>query len=435
MDKQRTYPFLPDDKCLTEQQLFDYIDGKLSDPEMHRAEKHLLDCDMCSDALEGFEKIKHRDKVTSYPPNKIPEKAAQEIAKDDEPNEPKIIPIRSNRRSLYAIAAAVVLILGITVVMRMNLSQDQPASKLAEQTTNVNPVLVSPEKQNTRTVDSAANNTNVAAVKSPEAKIDPNRSLASGGNQGADIKYEVDKSTTAGVVTDADIPSSPQQTNEDKFDLAHSMVIPDADANNDSSINQISMDDKMQQSDEAVNSGISSDRMENQQPTNTKAVSAKDNKKDQSEYYSQKNKDSSGKVAQRAPVNTGPAAQTQTTGGVYNAPAPTSNNGAAVNTDAISVDTSSEGNVLNERPSEEQVNLDYATGVKLLDAGQVNASLPYFDEVLQNPKNKNFEDAQWKKSIALIQLNRKDEAKVLLNEIVKKNGKYMKQAQDKLKTL
>ena len=49
--------------CPTENALFDYIDKKLSNPERHDIEKHLLDCEMCTDALEGLELLKDRNKL------------------------------------------------------------------------------------------------------------------------------------------------------------------------------------------------------------------------------------------------------------------------------------------------------------------------------------------------------------------------------------
>lgn len=40
---------------LTQQQLLSYHAGELDAAAMHRAERHLLDCELCSDALEGLE--------------------------------------------------------------------------------------------------------------------------------------------------------------------------------------------------------------------------------------------------------------------------------------------------------------------------------------------------------------------------------------------
>src|SRR6187455_1308483 len=43
-----------EEKCLTAEELLAYAQGKLSGAEAHRAEKHLLDCEFCSEALEGI---------------------------------------------------------------------------------------------------------------------------------------------------------------------------------------------------------------------------------------------------------------------------------------------------------------------------------------------------------------------------------------------
>ncbi|HET6992757.1 MAG TPA: hypothetical protein VFJ43_15595, partial [Bacteroidia bacterium] len=85
--------------------------------------------------------------------------------------------------------------------------------------------------------------------------------------------------------------------------------------------------------------------------------------------------------------------------------------------------------------SEKDLDLSYENGVKMLNAGQASASLVLFDEVLKNPNHHYYQDAQWEKSLALIQLNRKAEAKILLEEIVKKGGKYKSQAEAELKKL
>ena len=41
--------------CLSSQEMLDYTQGILSTQEQHRIEKHLLDCEFCSDSLEGIQ--------------------------------------------------------------------------------------------------------------------------------------------------------------------------------------------------------------------------------------------------------------------------------------------------------------------------------------------------------------------------------------------
>lgn len=43
--------------CISRQLLLSYRDGMLSRSDMHEVEKHLVDCDLCSEALEGLELI------------------------------------------------------------------------------------------------------------------------------------------------------------------------------------------------------------------------------------------------------------------------------------------------------------------------------------------------------------------------------------------
>ena len=43
--------------CISEDMLLEYAAGKLSPDQVHHVEKHLLECELCSDALEGLKMI------------------------------------------------------------------------------------------------------------------------------------------------------------------------------------------------------------------------------------------------------------------------------------------------------------------------------------------------------------------------------------------
>ncbi len=45
--------------CLSSQEMLDYTQGILSTQEQHRIEKHLLECEFCSDAMEGVQLMKN----------------------------------------------------------------------------------------------------------------------------------------------------------------------------------------------------------------------------------------------------------------------------------------------------------------------------------------------------------------------------------------
>jgi tetratricopeptide (TPR) repeat protein len=50
-------------ECLSEEHMLDYIDNKLTPQQRNRVEKHVLDCEICSDALEGYALISDRSKL------------------------------------------------------------------------------------------------------------------------------------------------------------------------------------------------------------------------------------------------------------------------------------------------------------------------------------------------------------------------------------
>lgn len=49
--------------CPTQQQLLDYVQGRLTGEEQHEVELHLADCDMCSEAVEGLSAFEQKEKI------------------------------------------------------------------------------------------------------------------------------------------------------------------------------------------------------------------------------------------------------------------------------------------------------------------------------------------------------------------------------------
>ncbi|MES2285965.1 MAG: energy transducer TonB [Bacteroidota bacterium] len=90
--------------CISEQTMFDYIDKKLSARESHSVEKHLLHCELCSDALEGLEHATNsRERIAT-----INQKIREYIA---EPKKETGI-ISFNYKLIVSIAASVLLLIG-----------------------------------------------------------------------------------------------------------------------------------------------------------------------------------------------------------------------------------------------------------------------------------------------------------------------------------
>lgn len=51
--------------CLSSQEMLDYTQGILSTQEQHRIEKHLFECEFCSDAMEGIQLMKNPNSLLS----------------------------------------------------------------------------------------------------------------------------------------------------------------------------------------------------------------------------------------------------------------------------------------------------------------------------------------------------------------------------------
>jgi hypothetical protein len=122
MNNQLHTIFDPRTACLTQEAMFDYIDGKLSEHDAHLLEKHVLDCAFCSEALEGLELVKDRSKV----------RAAAILIEGVEEEKKKggggrIIPFNFSVK--LAAAAVVILLIGSAVLYRITQGNDKQSAE------------------------------------------------------------------------------------------------------------------------------------------------------------------------------------------------------------------------------------------------------------------------------------------------------------------
>lgn len=50
-------------QCPSQQQLLDYVQGRLTPEQQHEVEMHLADCELCSEAVEGLATIKQKEQI------------------------------------------------------------------------------------------------------------------------------------------------------------------------------------------------------------------------------------------------------------------------------------------------------------------------------------------------------------------------------------
>lgn len=111
-------------ECISEQKMFDYIDNKLNAKEQHLVEKHLLDCDLCSDALEGLRLLKNRNQITT-----INQKISERLIAIPK-QESKIVFF--NFKTITSIAAAIALLIGGVFLFNQFAQQKMKENDVAE---------------------------------------------------------------------------------------------------------------------------------------------------------------------------------------------------------------------------------------------------------------------------------------------------------------
>ncbi len=103
MSKELKHKIYTSTDCISEDVMYKYIDKMLSAPEEHQVEKHLLDCELCSDALEGLT-ISHDRKIIHSIKTDVDQKLLS--------TEKTTRIIQFNYKSVWAIAAGLLLLIG-----------------------------------------------------------------------------------------------------------------------------------------------------------------------------------------------------------------------------------------------------------------------------------------------------------------------------------
>lgn len=117
--------------CISEVMVTKYVSGKLSAAEKYGVERHLADCEMCSDAMDGLEIISDKNKISAIT-EELNKKIQIRINAKDVNKVVKIVFIQKYRSQL-AIAASVIIILGLVFVFRYNLSMNNEPGTAASQ--------------------------------------------------------------------------------------------------------------------------------------------------------------------------------------------------------------------------------------------------------------------------------------------------------------
>ena len=357
MSEKDKYNIEPEDKCLSASQIFDYIDIKLNASAMHAIEKHMLDCEMCSDAMEGLAKLKDRSKVSAF--------NTSSILNETEANASRKIISINHKIKYYSVAAGLVLI--IVLGFLINKLQNQNESGRSK----------------------IALNTNKNDVHKPT--IDP---LIKTDTQIADAELKPVTSDTKDKIT-KQIETYKSGRLENNIEQAITIVDEPT----------VAIEETAPEEGATLNEDANNEKLGNK----IESKSTPSTRNSPATIASEKTK--------KEENNTNDTEFKST---------------LAILTDSVKNDT---GKLFPLKPSEKELDLCYENGFKILRKGDAIASLDFFDEVLKYPKHRYYQDAEWQKSRALIQLNRKEEAKMMLQKIITNGGNYKSLAEQELQKI
>ena len=94
--------------CPSSSTLQAYLDNKLSGNDKHLIEAHLVDCEMCSDELEGLSLLKDKEKLRDI---------VEEIKAQTTKKQAKVFHLNLRNRILAA-AAVIVLVAGLVFIIK-----------------------------------------------------------------------------------------------------------------------------------------------------------------------------------------------------------------------------------------------------------------------------------------------------------------------------
>ncbi len=324
--------------CLTEDQLLLYLQNKLSAFEQHHVEKHLLDCELCTDALEGLRMTTSKNLSETFA------ELSQQIDKRVKQEGKKIVPLYPWLR----IAAVFVLIaVSASTFIYLQKEQKQEEKIVAEKKPDFPPA--------------AQNNFELKATEPvPAEKL-----------------KEVDSKNLIGNKT----PLTLSQKNNEYNPASGEIKTNDVSASTVAAVTEENLN--REAAPEVVIEQPAPIAVQENKPENmsenagTIVKSNSDLKKLEAAYAKKEKVDNQKQLSNSAFI-------------INNAKLQIQNN-------------------------------------------QFDSANLLLDEVINNNDTQFMEEALWNKSIALEKLNRREDAKIVLQKIVTINGKYKKQAKEKLK--
>ncbi|MBI4946352.1 MAG: tetratricopeptide repeat protein [Bacteroidetes bacterium] len=438
--------------CISEEMLMKYISGTLSPAEKHEVEKHLIDCPMCSDAVEGLQ-IMTSPQPSPKERGLTSQKAIDElnirIRERAEKKEGKIIFLQQYRTQL-AVAASIIVVIGLVWFFRSNRQELDSASseKIFADKFEAPPSERAEESKAESIQRNAENNSQPAATEDKQA----NKRIA-----------------PVGVAANKTNAKPRRQTAmpEDRkvSEIQNELTLQDDQAAKEEAVAPLASSGASLANAAApvANKALAFGVQEKNKATNTPAPAeekaaapAQTGEGDMLAFESANKKKQNAVKKEAAPQKAAqgyyetqavPAAAAKAQTAIMEAEAVAldsvyANAGAAFQDDAMAKYDKQDyagavtafEQALKQNPNDEKA-LFYS-GVSYLSLGQADKAVTGFNKVLQNKNSRYYDDAQWYLSLSYLKKKDAPNARKNLMEIQNNpKSKYQKQAGETLKEM
>jgi TolA-binding protein len=374
---------------LTQDQIRAYLANELDGSELRAVEVHLVDCELCADAIEGYSLMD--DPAAGLG---MSESIAKDISAITGHKSSKVITM--GRTQMIA-ASVVVLVLAGVGFMINSLMNDPLDSQLA---------VAESEDAKPRTDQGAAEE---VVVEEPVNTLTPEEEPVS-----EDIKLE--------SVTEE--PSIELEGALAKEDLSPEPVVDveeDEVADLDMEVEDDFVSTEKVENEAVKNAEVKTITQYNSAPASTNSLGA--NTFELTETVA-KSKDTR---AKKRTADASVAEEKEESANPYQ-------EGIKSYTKGRYRDAAKKFElVLQSNPN--HVDATYYLGASYLNSGQAAQAMPYLDKSSSSKGQGYYQSGMWLKALAYIQLGKKENAKIVLERIVSEGGRYKQQAADRLSKL
>ncbi|MDQ3191114.1 MAG: hypothetical protein M3Q58_05935 [Bacteroidota bacterium] len=406
-------PFYSDSDCISEQDMFDYLDNNLSPIQMHSAEKHMLECEMCSDVMEGLSLVNNRNKIDET--KKLVDLKTQII----ESKNGKVLSLWNAHKAKFAIAASILLIIGLTGIINL-ITKEQDKTVLVENKEIKKEPQSKPE-------NSSHSNTDKEIIKEEEEKVEVKESKQ------AEIAQEVKKELYPNKKI--------SEINNEQTEL--SSVIPEekSDKNSFKEFEDVTIEQNSKAEEislATLNEPSSSAQYKDEIAFTNKQTESDSKPKAVQESKAMERENVKSRSAKSYPPSPSPSLNQDISDDILS-DKENNNDLDLLNGKRFYKKEDYSAAIISfeeyfKRNNNNPEAIIYCA-ISYVKTGKPNNALALIDIIFKGGHTSYFEQADYYKALAFIQQKSNQKAMTLLEEIVKQNGEYKKKAQDKLKEL